>query len=118
MKLIIAGSRNVPNDKVVERIINRVVGMYDWNVTEVVSGTARGVDRIGEEWAEDHNIPVTRFPAEWGRYGKSAGYIRNYAMASYGDVLLAIWDGESKGTQNMIELADKNGIKFHVERLR
>lgn len=77
---------------------------WKWGeVTEVVSGTAIGIDRAGEAWAEVYGIPVKHFPARWNKYGKGAGMVRNQQMGSYADALLAIWDGESKGTKHMIE---------------
>ncbi len=58
-------------------------------------GTARGVDTLGERWAINHNIPVHKFPADWGRFGRAAGMYRNAEMASYADGALILWDGES-----------------------
>jgi hypothetical protein len=74
-------------------------------ITEVVSGGATGVDELGEAWAKAQGIPITQFlvsKADWDTYGKSAGPRRNRVMAAYGDALLAIWDGASRGTANMI----------------
>lgn len=83
-------------------------------VTEVVSGCARGVDRLGEQWAQMRSIPIKRFPANWDRDGRSAGPIRNRQMANYAEALVAIWDGESKGTKNMIEEAERRGLVVFV----
>jgi len=83
-------------------------------ITEVVSGGAPGVDTSAEQWAERHGIPVTRFPADWKRYGRRAGPIRNQAMAEYGEALVAVWDGKSRGTKNMIRLARKHGLRVFV----
>jgi len=101
MKVIIAGSREITDYNKVETAIKAI----NLPITEVVSGTAKGVDRLGEQWAEAHNIPVKKFPADWNTYGKKAGYIRNEMMANYADALIAIWDGKSKGTKHMINLA-------------
>jgi hypothetical protein len=68
----------------------------------VVSGGAPGVDTLAERWAEQHDIPVTGFPAEWSRYGKKAGPIRNKEMAGYAEGLVAVWDGRSRGTKDMV----------------
>jgi len=91
--------------------------IIEWPITEVVSGGAKGVDRLGELWAQKRNIPITRFPAEWNKYGKRAGYIRNKEMALYADALLAIWDGESKGTKHMIDSALEQGLWVCVYRV-
>ena len=83
-------------------LVDTAVDNTTWSISEVVSGTANGIDRRGEQWAAKNNIPIKQFPAEWDVYGKSAGYLRNYVMAQYADALIAIWDGKSKGTLNMI----------------
>jgi hypothetical protein len=69
-------------------------------VTKVV--TAPGVDTLAERWAEQHGIPVMRFPADWKRYGRRVGSIRNQKMAEYAEALVAVWDGRSRGNLNMI----------------
>lgn len=110
MRVIIAGSREG------FELEDVLVAMEEsgFSVTEVVSGTARGVDRLGEIWANANQIPVKRFPANWDEYGKSAGYLRNAEMAKYSDALVALWDGKSKGTEHMINLARKEGLPIHV----
>lgn len=111
MKVIIAGSRNISDYDVVELA---VLQSKFQNITEVVSGCARGVDFLGEQWALNNNIPIRSFPAEWGLYGKSAGYIRNGKMAQYADALIAVWDGKSRGTANMIKLAKERQLLVYV----
>ena len=88
--------------------------LVDWEITEVVSGKARGVDTLGEWWAKsgEKDIPIQSFPADWKKFKKAAGYIRNAEMAKYADALIAIWDGESRGTFNMIEEAMKNRLRI------
>lgn len=87
---------------------------------EIISGTAKGADKLGEIFAVKHNIKIKRFPADWNTYGKRAGYIRNEQMAKYAisddnyGVLIAFWDGESRGTKHMINLANKHGLKVYV----
>ena len=84
----------------------------DWEITEVVSGGARGVDKLGEIWAVKNDIPIRLFPANWKEHGRSAGYIRNKEMANYADALIALWDGKSAGTRHMVDLAIKADLKF------
>lgn len=110
MKTIIAGSRDITDYNI---ILAAVLG-FDKNITEVVSGGARGADALGEEWADNNRIPIKRFPADWARYGKSAGPRRNEQMARYADALIACWDGESKGTKSMINLAREAGLMVYV----
>lgn len=98
MKVIIAGSRTINNYKA----ILDAVSLSKLDISEVVSGGASGVDSTGKHWADLHNIPVKRFPANWEFYGKSAGFIRNGEMAEYADALILVWDGESKGSKHML----------------
>lgn len=106
MKLIIAGSRDIYID---ELFIARLLSHFNIGGTgpelpsdlEVVCGGANGIDTCGEMWAKWQGIPVTYFPANWDKHGKSAGPIRNRDMAKYGDALLLIWDGESRGSAYM-----------------
>lgn len=72
---------------------------------------------MGEFWALHHDIPVKKFPADWGGLGKRAGYLRNEQMADYADALIAVWDGKSKGTKHMIDVATVKELKvftFHA----
>lgn len=113
MKVIIAGSRTVGDF----RIVAQAVFDAGFTIAEVVSGTAAGVDRLGEQWAEVFGIPVKRFPANWERDGRAAGMMRNRRMAEYADGLIAVWDGVSKGTKQMIDEAWKRNLRVHVHRV-
>ena len=109
-RTIIAGSRTVESIELVERAIE-ASGL---RITEVVSGCAAGADLFGEQWAKAKMIPIKRFPADWRKHGKSAGPIRNRQMADYADQLIAVWDGVSRGTADMIERARYNGLVVYV----
>lgn len=112
MKTIIAGSRTLVG------VVGNEMSNLDIEITEVVSGRARGVDRDGEAWAKENNIPVTLFPAAWDTHGKAAGPIRNKQMAEYADILVLIWDGSSRGSANMkrqMESLDKPVIEIIKE---
>jgi len=120
MKVIIAGSRTI-TDYITIRIAIQEA-LYDWGVgyeevNEVISGNAFGVDKLGVEWAVKNNKKFRLFPALWDVHGKFAGYIRNVEMAEYADYLIAIWDGKSKGTQHMITIASKKGLKIYVHKI-
>jgi hypothetical protein len=114
MKTIIAGSRSIQNIHFLLKAIEKI----DWEITEVVCGKARGADHLGELWANFMNIPVKEFPANWNKYGRSAGYKRNAEMAEYADAVIALWDGESRGTQHMINLANSNNLKVFVMKCK
>lgn len=77
---------------------------------EIVSGGARGADRMGEEYAHFYNHKLKSMPADWDTFGKAAGYRRNADMADYADGCIVFWDGKSKGSRHMIDLANKKGI--------
>lgn len=114
MKVIIAGSRAVDSYPSVAL----AVAMSGFEITEVVSGTARGVDLLGERWAALNDVPVKRFPADWDRLGKRAGHERNHQMAQYADALVAVWDGQSAGTRGMIWLAERELISVYVHKVK
>lgn len=113
MKVIIAGSRGI-NDI---NIIRRAVSDSGFEITEVVSGGAAGVDMQGERWANENSVPVKRFMPDWKQNGKSAGVLRNIQMAKYADALIAVWNGTSRGTGHMIEIANHRYLKIHVHRV-
>lgn len=105
MKLIISGSRGINNIALLRHVAllatYKSMQFYD-PIIEVVSGCCpNSPDMLGERFAADYGIPVKRFPAQWDTGGKSAGLIRNEQMAHYGDALLALWDGHSRGTYHM-----------------
>jgi hypothetical protein len=99
MKVIIAGSRCICNETAVVSALNH--NPYD--ITEVVSGHAAGIDQIGEMWARSKGHPVTTFTPDYNDGNqRRAPLLRNTAMAKYADALIAIWDGQSRGTKHMI----------------
>lgn len=115
MKTIIAGSRTI-TDKAV--FVDAMLSSLDAGIeiTEVLSGCAKGVDSLGEKWAQINGFPLHKYPANWEKYGRRAGFLRNMEMAANADALIAIWDGQSKGTKHMIDLAEKAGLKVYVHR--
>ena len=113
MRTIIAGSRGVTDYRVVCDAV--IASCFD--PTVILSGTARGVDRLGEEWATKHKVPIERYPANWEKDGKAAGYYRNTLMSFLADALIAIWDGKSRGTKHMIDLAKQKGMRVYVHKV-
>lgn len=83
---------------------------YEERVTEVVTGGAKGADSLGERWAKDRNIPCRVFLPDWKVYGRKAGLLRNLDIIKNCDVVVAFWDGKSKGTQHSLKEAGKLGI--------
>lgn len=116
MKVIIAGSREIINPSL-ELAIALYTCPFHNQITEIVSGHARGIDQAGEKLAYLSSLPCKLFEANWTKYGKKAGYLRNEEMAKYADGLIAVWDGKSKGTKHMIDLANKYKLKVYVYKV-
>ena len=125
MKVIVAGSRTVTD----QGYIIEAVEASGFDITEVVSGTAKGVDQMGELYAYEQGIKTSRFPAAWknisvpgavvksnryGKYNAVAGHQRNAKMGDYADALIAVWDGKSKGTLNMVNYMEKLGKEVFI----
>lgn len=119
LKVIIAGSRNFNNYKLLKKkmdffLKNKIDKNKPYFNIEIVSGTARGADTLGEKYAKEKGFALKRFPANWDLYGKKAGYIRNREMRDYADVCVVFWDGESKGSKHMINLAKEDNMPIRV----
>lgn len=114
MRVIIAGSRDI---KDYQELLDAIVDS-GFEITTVISGGARGVDRMGEVFAKNNSIPLEIYPADWNTYGKSAGHRRNADMANVADALIALWDGTSRGTKSMIEIANKKGLHVHIHYVK
>ena len=116
IKVIIAGTRDFNDYDFLKKNVDYFLQGINPNneEIEIVSGNARGADKLGERYAKEHNLPVKLFPANWDKYGKQAGYLRNQEMANYADVLIAFWDEKSKGTKHMIDIAKKQDLTVIV----
>lgn len=114
VRLIIAGGRDYTDSDAACEKINRIVQALPRSKMSEVCGMARGADEVGREWATRSRISIEVFPALWERYGKRAGFIRNAVMANHGTHLIAFWDGKSRGTQSMIDLAKGYGLRVCV----
>ena len=115
MKVIVAGSRTIQDNASISKAI-KSTGL---KITEMGSGNARGVDTIAENYASVHHIPFTNFPAYYDLYGKPAGAIRNDKIVAWADALVAVWDGQSSGTRDLIRAmnkADKPVFLFLVQK--
>lgn len=113
-KLIVAGSRSFNDRQAVEdSLFQFATHQVPDQLISIVSGLARGADMLAYQFAVDNNIKVYEFPADWNRYGKSAGYRRNVEMANFSDGLLAFWDGMSRGTSHMIDIMRNQNKLVH-----
>ena len=105
LKVIIAGGRDFTDTQyAADSLVKLVEENKLPDIFTVISGNARGADKVGEYLAELWDLPLEIYPANWDKHGKSAGYIRNKQMADTADVLVAFWDGKSRGTMHMINI--------------
>jgi hypothetical protein len=111
MRTIIAGSRDCTDYDLLEKAIKEC----GWIPTVVISGNAKGADTLGEIWAEKNDVPYELYPAKWKLYGRSAGPRRNIEMSEVAEALIALWDGESRGTKHMIDTARKKGLRCYIK---
>ena len=113
-RIIVAGGRDFSDRSL-------MVGKMDFLISEgdiILSGMASGADELAWDIGNKWGYKVEEHPADWGNYGKSAGPIRNQEMALAADVLIAFWDGKSRGTKDMIEKAVHAGLEIHVYRYK
>ena len=122
LRIIIAGSRDFNDYELLKKsaieIITKKTMLPD--LTRIISGGARGADTLGERFANEMGLEISRFIPDWDGLGKRAGYVRNAEMAKFAvedgnyGVLIAFWDGQSRGTKHMIDLAKRYGLEVHV----
>lgn len=110
--IIVAGGRDFMNRDFVFEKCNE--HFYLRTDVLVQGDCATGVDMLAREWAHCKQRVMISCPANWGKHSKAAGPIRNKEMAEGADVLVAIWDGKSRGTRSMIEYALLAGLEVHV----
>lgn len=111
MRTIIAGSRTINDYSIIEEAVEE----SEFDISFIISGGCKGVDSLAESYAKQNKIPLIIYKPEWAKFGKAAGPIRNKTMAQNADALIAVWDGESRGTFNMIKLAEKYNLEVFVK---
>lgn len=102
-KIVVAGGRTYTNTGMVFICLEKIVQKGD----VIISGHAKGVDMMGELYAQKNNLACEIYPAEWDKYGRSAGPRRNEQMAQVADKVVVFWNFKSRGTKNMVEMAKK-----------
>jgi len=110
VRVLMAGTRSITDPAILEAAIRD----SRFEITEVVCSDAPGVDALASVWAKANKVPVTRFKERWTRYGRASGAFRNQNMHEYADALLAVWDGQSIATGNVIKMAESRGLKVFV----
>jgi hypothetical protein len=109
MKIAVVGSRGFNDYDYMISILNNIE-----DITLIVSGGAPGADRLAELYADQNSINTLILKADWDKYGKSAGMIRNKDIVDNAEYIIAFWDGVSKGTKNSIDRAKKAGKQVVV----
>lgn len=117
-KVIVAGSRDFNDYELLKRKMIHFLSRYKPHEVEIVSGGAKGADALGERFAKEKGCHLKIMKANWDLFGKSAGYIRNEEMAIYADACVCFWNGVSRGTKRMIDLANKYEINVKVVRYK
>lgn len=106
MKVAVIGSRGLKVDNLGEYLPE--------GTTEIISGGAKGVDACAREYAIAHNIKLTEFLPEYKKYGRNAPLLRNISIIERADVVLAFWDGKSRGTKFVIERCYDIGKRIYI----
>ena len=117
MKVIIAGGRDFTNVTVMATTLNNlqdVDHVIEIEKLTLICGMARGADLTAYKLFKEAGFPIEEYPANWNQYGKQAGFIRNTQMAGVADMLIAFWDGQSRGTAHMIDTARKHNLNVVV----
>ena len=109
MRIAVVGSRDFSDAELVYQVLSR------YNISHIVSGGARGADTLAIVYAEVMGIPYTIYAAEWDKYGRAAGFIRNKDIVDDCAQVIAFWNGISKGTQHTLVYARKQGKLLHIE---
>lgn len=105
-RVVVAGCRDYNNYNEAKEFIDSCIAPIKEEHTIIfVSGACRGADMLGERYASENNYQIERYPAQWAKYGKSAGPKRNKKMVEISDMIICFWDGESRGTKSTIEFA-------------
>ncbi len=106
MKIVVAGTRTFNDYELLKYTLDKFIKESDADTITIVSGHAEGADKLGEKYAVENDYELELYPAEWEKYGPSAGPIRNRKMAYAADKVICFWDGKSAGTASMIDAAE------------
>lgn len=113
-RIIICGGRDFSNYPLLRNKCIYFLSKKRKEDIVIICGKANGADTLGEKFAKENNYKIEYFPANWEKYGKSAGFIRNKEMIDIADAVIAFWNGESKGTENTISLAKEKNIPLRI----
>ena len=122
IRIIVAGTRTFSDYELLRNrlddFISKLKQKHPDKQVVIITGAAKGADQLGSFYARSHNIPLKEFPADWATYGKAAGPIRNQQMLDYAlheiPELIVFWDGESRGTKNMMNIAKRHNVQTEI----
>lgn len=122
IRIIVAGTRTFSDYELLENKLNDFISELNQKYPDkqivIITGAAKGADQLGSFYARSHNIPLKEFPADWHTYGRAAGPIRNQQMLDFAlheiPKLIVFWDGKSRGTKNMIDIARRYNVQTEV----
>jgi len=114
-KLAVVGSRTFDQEERVKKELKYVVD--NTLIDTIVSGGAKGVDTFAEIWADENGLKKIIYPAQWDKFGRSAGYRRNVDIVENADAILVFWKEGSAGTKHTIEIAKKEDKPLFVNHL-
>jgi predicted Rossmann-fold nucleotide-binding protein len=118
-RVVVAGSRNIQNRTLIFTKLDKILGQkIQTHKVKIISGCAVGPDTLGAKWAFEHGQAVEKMPAEWGKFGKKAGMIRNRAMLESADAVICFHDGKSAGTKQMIEITKQSGKPIRIVEVK
>lgn len=109
MRILVCGGRDFNNLKLVYTTLDRIKDKYI--VSHIIQGGARGADRLAKRWADETELSCLEFPADWAKYGKRAGFVRNKQMLDEGHPDLVVAFPGGSGTQMMIKIAKEAGLE-------
>ena len=117
-RIAIVGTRTFADYSLIKETLTQVASRMPRSSIEIVSGGAEGADALAKEFAFRNHLKYTEFPADWTKHGKAAGPIRNKQIVEYikeaNGLIIAFWDGESRGTKNTINRAANAGVRYLV----
>lgn len=122
IRIIVAGTRTFSDYELLKNklddFVSKLKQKYPDKQVVIITGSAKGADQLGNLYARNHHIPLKEFPADWNTYGRAAGPIRNQQMLDYAlyeiPALIVFWDGESRGTKNMMNIAKRHNVQTEI----
>jgi hypothetical protein len=117
-KILIAGSRGFTDYLKFKGYVDKFLSSLDKKDIMIIEGGAKGTDHMAHQYAVEKNIDVKTYPADWETHGKKAGMIRNREMGEAATHAIIFWDGQSRGTKNMISICEELGISLRTVRVK